>query len=112
MREIDIGGRLMRDMKRRRRTTLLKFESVRPGCVSECGSSLLGGSERTGKESVELHQELEVDIVTLGRLAMAAPNVVTIEVDTCQKKLRLARSSCAACGLVSKDCCEQSKDTT
>ena len=30
-RERDMGGRLMRDMKRRRRTTLLKAESVRPG---------------------------------------------------------------------------------
>ena len=29
-RERDMGGRLMRDMKRRRRTTLLKEESVRP----------------------------------------------------------------------------------
>lgn len=37
----------------------------------------------TGKEAVELHQELEIDIVALGRLAMAAPNVVTIKVDTC-----------------------------
>ena len=33
MREIDIGGRLMRDMKSRLRTTLLKAESVRPGWV-------------------------------------------------------------------------------
>ena len=30
MREMDMGGRLMRDMKRRRRTTLLKLASVRP----------------------------------------------------------------------------------
>ena len=29
-RDIEIGGRLMRDMKRRRRTTLLKEEEVRP----------------------------------------------------------------------------------
>lgn len=34
MREMDMGGRLMRDMKRRRRTTLLKFASVRPAAVS------------------------------------------------------------------------------
>ena len=30
MREMDIGGRLMRDIKRRLRTTLLNAESVRP----------------------------------------------------------------------------------
>jgi hypothetical protein len=29
--EMETGGLLMRDMKRRRRTTLLKEESVRPG---------------------------------------------------------------------------------
>jgi hypothetical protein len=36
MRERDIGGRLMRDMKRRRRTVLLNFESVRP-ITESCG---------------------------------------------------------------------------
>ena len=36
-RERDMGGRLMRDMKRRRRTTLLKAESVRPGMVRISG---------------------------------------------------------------------------
>jgi hypothetical protein len=82
IREIDIGGRLMRDMKRRRRTTLLKFESVRPALVS--GFCRVFGRElcHTGEEAVELHQKLKVDIVALGRLTMAAPNVVTIEVDT------------------------------
>lgn len=57
------------------------------------------GVERTGEEAVELHQEFEVNIIALGRLAMAAPNVVTIEVDTCERELRLARSSCADCVL-------------
>lgn len=37
---------------------------------------------RTSQEAVQLHQELEVDIVAFGSLAMAAPNVVTIEIDT------------------------------
>ena len=37
MREIDIGGRLTLDMKRRRRTVLLNAESVRPVCVLEIG---------------------------------------------------------------------------
>ena len=38
-REIEMGGRLMRDMKRRRRTTLLKAASVRP--VLEKGGNRL-----------------------------------------------------------------------
>jgi DNA polymerase I-like protein with 3'-5' exonuclease and polymerase domains len=37
---------------------------------------------RTGKEAIKLHQEFEVDIVTLGRLSMATPNVMAIEIDT------------------------------
>lgn len=39
----------------------------------------------TGKEAVELHQELEVDIVALGSLAMGVPDVMAIEIDTCGK---------------------------
>jgi len=35
-----------------------------------------------GKESVELHQELEVDIVALGSFAMAVSHMMAIEVDT------------------------------
>ena len=38
--------------------------------------------QRTGKKAVELHQELEVDIVALGRLPMARLDVMAIEVDT------------------------------
>jgi hypothetical protein len=36
----------------------------------------------TGEETVQLHEQLEVDIIALGSLAVAAANVVTIEVDT------------------------------
>ncbi len=35
IREIDMGGRLIRDMKRRRRTVLLNFDSVRPGDIDQ-----------------------------------------------------------------------------
>jgi hypothetical protein len=38
------------------------------------------GSAR--KEAVELHQELEVDIVALGGLAVSALDVVAVEIDT------------------------------
>lgn len=40
---------------------------------------------RTGKEAVELHQELEVDIVALGRRAMVVLDVMAIEIDTWRK---------------------------
>jgi hypothetical protein len=36
----------------------------------------------TGQKSVELHQELEVDIVALGSFSVTAPNMMAIEVDT------------------------------
>lgn len=42
--------------------------------------------ERTGQEAVKLHQEFEVDIVALGGLAVSAPHVVTVEIDTCRVK--------------------------
>lgn len=50
-----------------------------------------GRFERTGKEAVQLHQELQVDIVALGRLAMVALDVMAIEVDTC-RDLKLTSS--------------------
>lgn len=40
------------------------------------------GVRATDKEAVELHQQLEVDIVALGRLAVGAPNVVPVEIDS------------------------------
>lgn len=36
----------------------------------------------TSQEAVQLHEQLEVDIVTLGRLAVRAPNVMSVEIDT------------------------------
>jgi hypothetical protein len=40
----------------------------------------------TSQEAVELHKELEVDIVALGGLAVRAAHVVTVEIDTFSKK--------------------------
>ena len=42
----------------------------------------IGGNRHTGQELVELHQELEVDIVAVGRLAVRALDVVAVEIDT------------------------------
>ncbi len=87
MRDRETGGRLILDIKRRRRTTLLKEESVRPRF---CQYSRLDrhGSQglRTGKEAVKLYQELEVDIVALGRLAVRRLDVVAVEIDTYRMK--------------------------
>lgn len=38
--------------------------------------------KRTCKEAVELYQELQVDIVALGRLAVRRLDVVAVEIDT------------------------------
>lgn len=84
----------MRDMNRRFRTTLLKLESVRPMWTPvKVGSSVSEESKLTSKEAVELDQEFQVDIFTLGRLSVGAPNVMAIEVDTCPRKMRSVKSS-------------------
>ena len=36
----------------------------------------------TGKKSVQLDEELQVWVVALGCLAVAGPNMVTVEIDT------------------------------
>lgn len=36
----------------------------------------------TGQEAVELHQELKVNIVALGRLAVSVAHVVAVEINT------------------------------
>lgn len=89
MRDRETGGRLILDMNRRRRTTLLKEESVRPGekSLAVSGLPIVTGTEgerkRTGQEAVELHQELEVDIVAFGGTAVSALDVVAVKIDTC-----------------------------
>lgn len=87
MRDRETGGRLILDMKRRRRITLLKEESVRPR-ICQYSRLNLSGSERlrTGKEAVKLDQELKIDIVALGRLAVRRLDVVAVEIDTYRMK--------------------------
>lgn len=46
------------------------------------GDARGGGERLTGQEAVELHQELEVDIVALGSLAVRAAHVVAVEINT------------------------------
>lgn len=41
------------------------------------------GRGRTSQETVKLHEEFEVNIITLRSFAMAAPHVVRVQVDTC-----------------------------
>jgi hypothetical protein len=41
----------------------------------------------TGQEAVQLHEQLEIDIVTLGRLSVRAANVMSVEIDTYSENL-------------------------
>ena len=36
----------------------------------------------TGQEAVQLYEQLEIDIITLRRLAVCAANMMSVEVDT------------------------------
>lgn len=45
-----------------------------------------GKGGRTSQEAVELHQELEVDVVALGGTAVSALDVVAVQIDTCEVK--------------------------
>ena len=49
-------------------------------CRQCCGE---GGRRRTSQEAVELDEQLEVDIVALGSVAVRTTYVVLVEVDTC-----------------------------
>lgn len=40
------------------------------------------GIGTTGQEAVELHQELKVDVLALGRLSVCAAHMVTVQIDT------------------------------
>ena len=53
----------------------------------------------TDKEPVELHQELEVDIVALGRLAVRALDVVTVQIDTYPEGEKACQLLSIACSL-------------
>jgi hypothetical protein len=78
-------------MNKRRSTTLLKLESVRPG-VSYIS---IGGLEKqahsgcrkhTGKEAIQLHQNLQIDVLALGRRAVGVPHMMAVQVDTCDSR--------------------------
>ena len=68
----------MRDMKRRRRTTLLKDASVRPVCrtLTQPMYDIEVELQHTSENPIDLHQALQVDIVALGSLSMAASHMM------------------------------------
>ena len=70
-----VEGRIGTAWKTRGLLTSSGFISMLGRCVG-----------RTGQEAVKLHQELEVDIVALGGLAVSALDVVAVEIDTCWVK--------------------------
>ena len=47
----------------------------------------MGHPVLTGQEAVQLHEQLEIDIITLWRLAVRAANVMSVEIDTCSENL-------------------------
>lgn len=47
------------------------------------------GLLHTAEEAIELHQNLQIDILAFRRLAMAATHMVAIQVDTCAQMLAL-----------------------
>lgn len=86
IRERETGGRLILDIKRRRRTALLKLDSVRPVKYTKSASvtdvCCVWIGRHTRQETVQLHQDLQVDILALGSLAVGAAYMVTVQVDT------------------------------
>ena len=73
----------MRDMNKRRRTTLLKEDSVRPRReLAKTAMRQILGMRLTGQEAVKLDEQLQVDVVTLWRLAVSAANMVCVKIDT------------------------------
>ena len=78
-------------------TALREKNGTLASCISwSCSRfffSDLGGVSLTGKEAVQLHQQLEVDIVALRGLAMPVADVMTVQVDTCRIAGSLAHFS-------------------
>ena len=81
--------------------TLLKLASVRPASENFVNLRLFSSADvlfcsffllivlsiegrHTGQEAVELHQELKVDVLALGRLSVCAAHMVTVQIDTCR----------------------------
>ena len=61
---------------------MLKEDSVRPGKVSHWLLRQDFGVRLTGQEAVQLDEQLQVDVVTLWRLAVSAANMVCVKIDT------------------------------
>lgn len=77
---------------------LINCESDNQGLVSGiCKTHVL-----TGQEAVQLDQELQVDIVALGGLAVGAAHVVAVEIDT-YKQTRVSSSAFGSGMLKKKD---------
>ena len=73
----------MRDINKRRRTTLLKEDSVRPKRkLATAAMRRICRMRLTGQEAVKLDEQLQVDVVTLWRLAVSAANMVCVKIDT------------------------------
>lgn len=71
-------------------------------CVRREGRGGEGSISRlTGQEAVKLDQELQVDIVALGGLAVSAAHVVAVEIDT-YKQTRVS-SSAFGSGMLRRD---------
>ena len=49
---------------------------------------------RTGEESVELHEKLNIGILGLGGLSVAIPHMVSVQVDTYRVLISLVLSKC------------------
>lgn len=70
-----------------------------------------GCRELTSQEAVELHEQLEIDIVTLWRLAVSVPDVVGVKIDTYSKNLIVSLWPIMLCAFRSCDtiCCAGSR---
>lgn len=62
--------------------SLLKAESVRPEKHVNKFLHPRRAGELTGKEAVQLHKQLNVDIVAFGSLAVRAAHMVLVQIDT------------------------------
>lgn len=60
--------------------------------VSAVQQTRIEGESHTGKEAVQLHQDLKIDVFALRRLAVAAAHMVTVQVDTCNGTHTISQS--------------------
>lgn len=45
-----------------------------------------GCRKHTGKEAIQLHQNLQIDVLALGRRAVGVPHMMAVQVDTCDSR--------------------------